>query len=361
MINKASKLETLKYGIAGLGLIGGSLAKAIRLNLPGAVIHAYDKPQVLKAAALEGTIDLACRSLDELLVCDIIFLAMPAELNLINLEYLAPKLNVGTIITDVSGVKKPFDELWSRLTSKGTFIGGHPMAGKETGGYANSEPQLFENAVYILTDKHPSCLLEDMLDALGAKVIYMSSAEHDKNAAFISHLPQLAAVSLVNALPAEHYINMAAGGFRDLTRIASSSYEVWKPVLELNAGEITAAVDILIERLMELKQAVLTGDFDKLKESFNSADSLRKKLPGSAKVYRPQLHSLKIDMNDQPDGLLNVLTCLLNGDVDTTDIEIIKVDDSAANALQINFSSERAKARAIKTLQSAGFIINRNF
>jgi prephenate dehydrogenase len=138
--------------IIGLGLIGGSIAKALKKTDLNITISAFDKDDILSAAIDERIIDKELSSINESINSDLIFLCLPVELSLEYLKDLSPKLKTGQVITDVSGVKGVFQKEWGKLNSKGIYIGGHPMTGKEIGGYKNSDPLLFENSVYILSD-----------------------------------------------------------------------------------------------------------------------------------------------------------------------------------------------------------------
>ncbi|MDZ7765595.1 MAG: prephenate dehydrogenase/arogenate dehydrogenase family protein [Melioribacteraceae bacterium] len=147
--------------IIGLGLIGGSIAKALNNSQTNFEIVAFDKPEILDKAITESVIDHKSSSVKESLSADVVFLCLPVELSLQYLKGLSPLLTEDQIISDVSGVKGIFEKKWTQLNSKGIYIGRHPMTGKEKGGYENSDPLLFENSVYILSDKevnHPNLM-----------------------------------------------------------------------------------------------------------------------------------------------------------------------------------------------------------
>ena len=133
--------------ILGLGLIGGSYAKALRNSSKNLTISAYDTPEVLNSAFKDDVIDIRLNSIEEALQADLIILCLPLGINLAAFRKLIPNLKDDQIITDVSGIKLPFQKIWESSASKGIYIGGHPMTGKENGGYENSDPFLFENSV----------------------------------------------------------------------------------------------------------------------------------------------------------------------------------------------------------------------
>lgn len=191
-----------RISILGLGLIGGSIAKALRNSALQLEISAYDKNDVLEIALEEQVIDAKFLNIEEAANSDLIFLCLPVNLSLIVFKDLIPNLKSGTILTDVCGVKYPFKKIWDESNSKGIYIGGHPMAGKEKSGYRNSDPLLLENAVYILAeDLSVNEELKDfrkIIEALGSKILHVPAKQHDLIAASVSHLPQLLSVALVN-------------------------------------------------------------------------------------------------------------------------------------------------------------------
>ncbi len=176
--------SSINISIIGLGLIGGSIAKALKSSGFQASISAFDKPEILKNAFKEDVINFKLKKIEEAKDSDIIFLCLPTEASLQVFEKLAPIISDKTIITDVCGVKSVFEEKWNHIKEKGEYIGGHPMTGKEKGGYENSDPLLFENAVYILTDKKIELenykLLLEIITKLGSRIKYLNPYTHDE-------------------------------------------------------------------------------------------------------------------------------------------------------------------------------------
>jgi prephenate dehydrogenase len=221
-------MKIQNVSIVGLGLIGGSIAKALKNSGKAFYISAFDKPSVLNSAMEQKVIDSRLDNIGRAENSEIIFLCLPTDLSLSNLIQLAPVISENTVITDVCGVKGIFEREWRSLKSKGIYIGGHPMTGKESGGFENSDPLLFENSVYIISnsEKNPHNLnkLIEIIHLLGARIRFLDPFIHDKIIAQVSHLPQLLAVSLVNSVSKNdngiNYLDFAAGGFRDMTRIA---------------------------------------------------------------------------------------------------------------------------------------------
>ena len=194
-----------KIGFIGLGLIGGSIAKAIRQYYPDYEIVAFDKnKETLALATQESIINVACTSIDDnFQKCDYIFLCAPVAFNTAYLKQMIPYLHDSLLLTDVGSVKTPIHEEIIRLGLEKYFIGGHPMAGSEKSGFANSKALLIENAYYILTpsasvSKEQVAAYHDFVESLHAIPLVLDYKEHDYVTGTISHLPHIIAASLVN-------------------------------------------------------------------------------------------------------------------------------------------------------------------
>ena len=229
-----------KIGFIGLGLIGGSIAKAIRQYYPDFELVAFDKQkETLALAAQEGIIDTACSSInDSFCNCTYLFLCAPVAYNNAYLAQLKTYLHEGCILTDVGSVKNSIHEAVKKLELEEYFIGGHPMAGSEKSGFANAKAILIENAYFVLTpsekvSQEKVTAYKDFIASLKAIPIIMNAKEHDFVTGTISHLPHIIASGLVNFVEqtdtANEYMKLlAAGGFKDITRIASSSPTMWQ-------------------------------------------------------------------------------------------------------------------------------------
>ena len=234
--------QPLTIGFIGLGLIGGSIAKAIRYYYPDTRIIAHTRSQATIDYALnEQIIDIACDQVDaRFSECDYIFLCAPVEANASYLEILKSLVQPGCILTDVGSTKTDIHTHVADLGLESQFIGGHPMAGSEKTGIANAKRHLLENAYYIVTptSKVPKESVEayvELVRSLKALPLVLDYHEHDFVTGAISHLPHLIAAALVNLVhnedtPSETMRMVAAGGFKDITRIASSSPEMWEQI-----------------------------------------------------------------------------------------------------------------------------------
>ena len=267
-------MKNIKLTIVGCGLIGGSIALALRKRQPQYSVACLDLPERLPAirdAGISdqiGTITDAPRYLPE---SSILILATPIHVVLETLDRLSPFLNEKTIVTDVGSTKKKIMEKAPKLLPLGVhFIGGHPMAGSEKSGVEAASPLLFNDRVYVLCpyrDTPPDALLALMglAENLRALPVTLDPEEHDRIMAMVSHLPQIISVALMHTAQrgdAEHAMldKLAGRGFLDMTRLAGSSYDTWKGILETNQEAIEHAVDQFKKSLDFLSVAILEND-----------------------------------------------------------------------------------------------------
>ncbi|MDQ7815670.1 MAG: prephenate dehydrogenase [Melioribacteraceae bacterium] len=355
-----------KISIIGLGLIGGSIAKSLKNTNPDFYISAYDKSEVLEKALSDKTIDHKLESPEQSLQSDLIFLCLPVDESLKTFEDLIPKLREDQIITDVCGVKSIFQDLWNRSDSKGIYIGGHPMTGKESSGYKNSDPTLFENSVYILTDSESKNQkinpLIEIISKLGARVTFLNPKVHDIVIASVSHLPQLIAVSLINSASLKendiNFFDFAAGGFRDMTRIASSDFEIWNPVLHHNSKNIIYAMDNFINDLQNMKKLITSGKSDSVLEYFESARIKRDEIPRNSKGFITSLFDLFVYVKDEPGILAKLTSILYTNEINIKDIELLKVREGSGGTFRISFESLEVSEKAKKILADSGYKVN---
>ena len=200
-------MEDLTFGFIGLGLIGGSVAKALKLAAPNCQIIAFDKDtQALRLAAAERIADITCNDInDTFSSCDVFFLCTPVDFNAEYLTQIKAIRKPDSIVTDVGSVKKTIHDAVRELNMENCFIGGHPMAGSERSGYSASSAGLLENAYYILTPTTSVTtdninLLSKIIKKIGSIPIIMSEDKHDTVTAAISHLPHMVAYALVNLI-----------------------------------------------------------------------------------------------------------------------------------------------------------------
>ena len=247
----------------GLGLIGGSIARGIKRANPDTTIMAYMRTRSrLEQAKADGIVDVILDGIgEELRQCDLIFLCTPVEYNAQYLSSIRPYLKPGALLTDVGSTKTDIHEAVTRLGMEQVFVGGHPMAGSEKTGYENSTDHLLENAYYIITPTAASSdqdveRLVDVANTIGSIPIVLDYHYHDQVTAAISHLPHIVASSLVNLVKDSDgkdgmMKRLAAGGFKDITRIASSSPEMWEQICMTNRQNLAEMLRRYIASLSE--------------------------------------------------------------------------------------------------------------
>ena len=237
--------------VVGLGLVGGSLARA--LTRAGWRVTGVDRPRVLRRALAERAVS-AASSTPEAAGADLIVLAAPPEANLLVLRRLA-RHGVKGVITDVSSVKGPICREARRLGIR-SFVGGHPMAGSERSGFTASSPDLFLGRPWILTEGAPrraTAAVRAMVRAAGGRPVSMTAADHDRAAAFLSHAPQIVSWALMQAAlrdpVARRHLAIAGPGFRDMTRLARSPRGLWREILRQNRAHVRRALGALLQGL----------------------------------------------------------------------------------------------------------------
>jgi prephenate dehydrogenase len=277
--------------IAGLGLIGGSLARDIRQRgLAGRITGCGRNPERMQQARDLGLVDDYVVGFSrELGDADLVIVGTPVRAITRTIQDLAPCLQPGTIVTDVGSVKAPIVAGAEAVMPPGVFfVGGHPIAGTENSGFEASVTGLFENRICVLTPtaaSHQEALarLEGFWKSVGSRVIRMDVQTHDRIFAGISHLPHMVAFSLVNALVDMRGFDLqilqySAGGFRDFTRIAASDPVMWRDIALLNRENIVSALEVFERTLHLLKQAITAGDENTIERFFQKSRDTRREI-----------------------------------------------------------------------------------
>ena len=363
-------MSSLTCGFIGLGLIGGSIAKALKENITGIRILAYDiNEDALNAAYSDQVADLITHSIDKNFTdCDYIFLCAPVGKNDENLLKIRTFLSPGSILTDVGSVKANIHEQVARLGLSGHFIGGHPMTGSERIGYLNSKPGLLENAYYIMTptaDIPPEKITayQTMIQKIGAIPLILDYHQHDYITAAISHLPHVIAASLVNLVrdsDAEDGLMkmIAAGGFKDITRIASSSAVMWQQICLTNTENISVLLDAYINTLNVFKEQLDGRDEEKLLSQFEQARIYRDSFIDTSSGPIKKSYSLNIDIADEPGALAAIATILALNNISIKNIGIVHNRELEEGVLRIEFYEETAVAGAKHILNAKGYLIH---
>lgn len=361
--------QTTTIGFVGLGLIGGSLAKTIRKKLPEYRIMAYDADRNTLAGALkENIIDLICEAKDiRFAECDYIFLCAPVEYNIQYLEFFKETLPADCILSDVGSVKGPIHEEARRLGLSSLFIGGHPMAGSERSGFEHSSDHLLENVYYILTPSEDIPLPKlsaytELVSALGAIPLVLTPQEHDYITAGVSHIPHVIAASLVNLLrelddDAEHMKQIAAGGFRDITRIASSSPVMWEQICLENAENISEILDVYIRLLIQAKCELDEKNGSGLHQMFSDSRDYRDSMDVTASGPLKKAYMIYCDLEDEAGAIATIATILAMANISIKNIGIIHNREFEQGVLKIEFYSAAAQEQAVQLLEKRNYSI----
>jgi prephenate dehydrogenase len=252
-----------RVAIIGVGLIGGSIALALRERWPSVRIVGVDRQPVLAHSLDAGAIDSGAKSIAESGDVDLIVLAAPVQQNVTLFPAVAAHAGSRAVITDVGGTKR--DILRAAAAAPGArFVGGHPIGGAERGGFGFAGPDLFRGRPWILTEGTEPQALElvaALVSGFGAKPSVMDAVEHDRLMAFVSHLPQLTASALMDVVGAgaADGLKYAGRGLVDTTRLSSSPANIWREICETNGDLIAPALDAMIERLTELRNDLSNG------------------------------------------------------------------------------------------------------
>ncbi len=363
-------MNTKTYGFIGLGLIGGSMARAIKAFSPDSRIIAYAPHKTtVDSAYADGVIDQPLYSIGpDFSECDYIFLCAPVEINNDNLELLVPFLNPKTTITDIGSVKNSIHEKVKELGLEDQFIGGHPMTGTERIGYQNSRAVLMENAYYILTktDKTDPDRLEDyyqLVKGMGAIPLVVPYLQHDFATAAISHVPHVLSAALVNLVKnSDNQDNLmktiAAGGFKDITRISSSSPVMWQQICNTNSDNISNLLETLIDSLIDIKLAVDEHDSDKLLDFFSSARVYRESFSDFTSGPIQKTYVLYVEIDDQPGRLAAVAVLLSEHSVNIKNIGIVHNREYERGTLRIEFHDNKGLEQAISLLTAKNYTVN---
>lgn len=346
--------------LIGVGLMGGSLGLALRARgLARRILGVDIDGRNLEAALAAGAIDEIAGLEEAVVESDVIILATPVGVTLSLLLRIKDYLQPGAVVTDVGSTKKELVEA-AELVLGGRFVGGHPMAGAETVGFAGADPLLLENAFYLLTPTpttHPDALelVRNLVAALGAQVLEMSPREHDLVTAAVSHLPHLVAVTLVQAVLAmpggSRALALAAGGFRDTTRIAAGSPVMWRDIFLSNRHQVLRALTFFQTALEDMKKALELGNGDQIESILAAASNTRRALPVQPKGYLPPIYEIVVTVPDQP-GIIAALAGLLGRTgINIAEIEILRAREGYGGTIRIGFITPGEQTAALAVLQ----------
>lgn len=356
-----------KVLVIGLGLIGGSMALAIRQSKK-AIIAGYDinKSSIEQAISL-GVIDYGTTIDKGAKDADLIILATPVDIiQKILLDLSKLELKPTTIITDVGSTKRHIvNEAKHLFAGRATFIGGHPMAGSHKSGVLASKSHLFENAFYFLTpdetvESEKVTLLKNYLEGTKATFLTINPKQHDEVVGVISHFPHVIASSLVHQL--SHFnsgeLNMsrlAAGGFRDITRIASSDPTMWQRICMDNRDVLLHLFDSWDQIMTKMKKALIENNEHAIFSFFKNAKDYRDQIPTKDKGVMPSYYDLYVDVPDYPGIIAKITEIIAKNGISITNIRIIELRENILGVLRISFQTDTARESASKLLQAHNY------
>lgn len=363
----------MTYGFIGLGLIGGSLAKNLKKIDQDCTIMALSRSRATCEKALEEkVIDRICDSCQDphFSECDILFLCAPAEWNIKLLPALKDVLGEDCLLADVGSVKTPIHEAVRDLGLSKQFIGGHPMTGSEKSGLGNSNDHLFENAYYIITPSEEIApgrveWFRNFTLSLKAIPLILTPQEHDYITAAISHLPHVIASSLVNTVhdldgSNEYMKAIAAGGFRDITRIASSSPAMWESICVENSCNIAKVMDVFLDRMIEARDHMCSGDGGYISRMFEKSRDYRNSFSFASPGPVKSSFRIYCDVIDESGAIAMVATILAVNSISIKNISIVHNRVYDQGALAIEFYERDPMKKAVELLRHYRYTVWEN-
>lgn len=358
-----------QLGFIGLGLIGGSLVKTIRRLHPNISIIASSGRQSTITCAFEAGLieNRENAAIESFASCDYIFLCAPVQQNAGYIKQLKHIIKPSCILTDVGSVKGDIHKVVADLHMESRFIGGHPMTGSEQTGLSNATAYLLENAYYILTPtaqvkKDRVEEFREFIRSLGAIPMVLDSNTHDAATAAISHLPHVLAAALVNFVrqsdtPDETMKTIAAGGFKDITRIASSSPVMWEEICTANQTQILYMLDAFDQLLSSIRASIASSDSCGIREFFQSAKDYRDSLMVTPKGPGQTVFELYCDLIDEAGGIATIATILASNHISIKNIGIIHNREFEEGVLKIELYEKSSYDRTIALLRKYHYTV----
>ncbi|MEG0384631.1 MAG: prephenate dehydrogenase [Solibacillus sp.] len=348
--------------VIGLGLIGGSVALALQ-KAPHTKVFGYDAHE--QTRELASTLHVVHEVVEDPVQfaeqADVIIFGTPVNITLDFMEQLKSwNLKRNVIITDTGSTKARIMEKALELRELGiTFIGGHPMAGSHKSGITAAKPYLLENAYYMLTPTEGEeieriAALDDLLKFTLGKMVVVDAKAHDHMTAVVSHFPHIVAASLVHQLNFEKKAfpmtsSLAAGGFRDITRIASSNPTLWRDITLQNKKELVGQLDTWLDEMGRVRQLLDQGDAEEIERYFSDARDVRDKLPvANGALYMP--YDLYVDIPDYPGVISEVTGYLAEEKISIINIRIVETRVDVFGILVISFQTNEDRERAAKCI-----------
>ncbi|MBE0446597.1 MAG: prephenate dehydrogenase [Actinobacteria bacterium] len=360
----------ITVSVIGIGLIGGSLAAALKQQPEDYEVVGYNRnASAIDEALKRRIIDRAVSSPEEAAsVADVIFIAVPVRKIPEYVIRAAKSAKKGAIITDVGSTKANIiAEVEPHIPEGVHFIGGHPMAGSERTGVSSANPSLFKNAHYLLTPTDKTDMaaykkLHSMLTSVGANVLAIDPQKHDQAVAIISHLPHMVAAVLMNLASSEtsdteNILMLAAGGFKDTTRIAAGSPRMWVDICLDNREAIIYSIEKISNMLDILRHAINKGDRDKIKDMLERAQSARLNLPSVLGKEMGRLYELYIPVTDRPGVISDITLTVGQLGINIEDIEILHATE-VSGTIRLTIPEKENADKAARALTERGYEVD---
>lgn len=357
-----------KVLIVGIGLIGGSLAKAIKKHYPHINVVGVDPDsRSIELALKDKVIDEPISDASHLGYFDLMFICSPVMNVVASVKKYARYSHLGGIITDVGSAKETIVKDLDSMNDKGyNFIGGHPMAGSEKWGYENSTDDLFHGCYYVLTptsrtETSAYLKLYEFISGLGAKVVTLDAREHDFAVAITSHLPQLISTSLVRLAMEQSKSEgslklLAAGGFKDATRIASGNPETWKQILIENSSLVKRALILFINQLSEFGESVSKKNEKEILDYLASSRNFREEII-EASTQNEEIATIRVKVMNRPGELGRILGKIGSKGINIEDVEIAHHPQEGYGVMSIMVNGNTNFERAHALMKSLGVLI----
>jgi prephenate dehydrogenase len=320
-----------RVAVIGTGLIGGSIGLALVARHFDVVGFDHDEARLTRAKELGAITEVAVTLADAVVGADLVIVAVPVGAIATT---VVEALDAGAaVVTDVGSVKAPVvaEVERERPDASARFVGGHPMAGSEQEGVDGADATLFVGSTWVLTptsntDERSYTLVLRVIRDLGADVVTVTPAHHDELVALVSHVPQLAASTLMDVASANEedrptMLRLAAGGFRDMTRIAAGHPGIWPDILATNRDAVLDALDSYVAALMRAREIVASGSREDLLSLLERARAARRNLPIGVSTAT-DLAELRIRVPDRPGVIAEVTTLAGRLGVNVIDVEI---------------------------------------
>jgi prephenate dehydrogenase len=351
--------------LVGFGLLASSIAAALRQATTDFQIHAVSSPATGAQAVELGLADQAftyAAIAEWLPASDLVLLCTPVANILEQINHISQHSHLVSkklVVSDIGSTKLDICTAGFALPAPLQFVGGHPMAGSEKRGMEHGAADIFENAYWILCPPDNTAqyeVLERVIDITGAHRVVLPAAEHDHIMARLSHTPQLLSTALAASIPAwvmeNDYQHLAGRGFRDMTRLAASPWQMWKDIIYSNTAEITASlfeVKAVVEQLLHHLQATPPHPAD-IAKIFAQGAATRASLSNPGKGFSHSLYEVMVHIADHKGALLSVISPLVDAGINVLDIELAKVREGVGGTLLLGFKTVEDATACVEIL-----------